>query len=241
MENIEEIYKQLTGVDIEEQRRIWDERGKGYYGEYCVFEKLFHGVHGNCKFLMNLNIPTNNGRTTEIDPLMIHESGIYVFEIKHYKGTIYGNVDDSTWTQYFRTAKNNVFNNPVLQNGYHVRALHEMFPHSPIYSVIIFTNSDCDLKISNNNPNIVITTLFKIGKTLTNLSQWKNTVYDIAGIDAIFRRLMPYSPMRNVMTVIDEKEVVPFYDYLDLLAENHSATIRSLRKKEAAMMQQLSK
>lgn len=38
---------------------------------------------------MNLNIPIEDGKTTEIDLLMIHETGIYVFEIKHYKGTIY--------------------------------------------------------------------------------------------------------------------------------------------------------
>ena len=30
--DIKDIYKQLTDVDIEEQKRLWDERGKGYYG-----------------------------------------------------------------------------------------------------------------------------------------------------------------------------------------------------------------
>lgn len=51
-------YSNLTGIDIDEQRRIWDERGKGYYGEYLVFCTLYKNIIGNCKLLMNLTIPT---------------------------------------------------------------------------------------------------------------------------------------------------------------------------------------
>ena len=123
--NVQEVQKKyfdLTGVDIEKEKKKWDERGKGYFGEYKVFEKLFFEVPGCCKFLMNLRIPTRNGKTTEIDFLMVHETGIYVFEIKHYKGDIYGKDDEPAWTQYFRTARNSRFNNPVRQNDYHIRA-----------------------------------------------------------------------------------------------------------------------
>ena len=98
-EKIDDIYKNLTSVDIHEQERLWDNRGKGYYGEYLVFCKLYQSVPGQCKILMNLNIPVFGGSSTEIDLLMIHESGLYVFEIKHYKGTIYGKLTDNTWTQ----------------------------------------------------------------------------------------------------------------------------------------------
>ena len=83
--DIKNVYKQLTNVDIEEQKRLWDERGKGYYGEYLVFFELYKKMAGNGKILMNLNIPTENGGTTEIDLLLIHETGIYVFEIKNLK------------------------------------------------------------------------------------------------------------------------------------------------------------
>ena len=40
MSDLKKEYKQLTNVDIEEQKRIWDERGKGYYGEYLVLQEL---------------------------------------------------------------------------------------------------------------------------------------------------------------------------------------------------------
>ena len=87
-------YKQLTGVDIEAQKRLWDERGKGYYGEYLVFNKLFDAIPGCGKIIMNLQIPGSYGNTTELDLVFIHETGVYVFEIKHYKGTIYGKTED---------------------------------------------------------------------------------------------------------------------------------------------------
>ena len=126
--DIKNVYKQLTGIDIEDQKHIWNERGKGYYGEFTVFCELYKHIIGTGKILMNLNIPTQNGRTTEIDLLLIHETGFYVFEIKHYKGTIYGDSTGDIWTQYFRTAKNNTFRNPILQNEYHINALKKMFP-----------------------------------------------------------------------------------------------------------------
>ena len=94
MLNEKAAYNNLTNIDIDVQQRIWDERGKGYYGEYLVFCDLYRNITGNCKLLMNLNIPSEQQGTTEVDLLMIHETGIYVFETKHYKGTIYGNDTD---------------------------------------------------------------------------------------------------------------------------------------------------
>ena len=109
MEHMETIYKNLTGVDISEQERLWNERGKGYYGEYLLFSELYPSITGCCKILMNLEIPNGYRKTTEIDLLLIHETGFYVFEVKHYKGTIYGSADGKVWTQYFRTAPNSHF------------------------------------------------------------------------------------------------------------------------------------
>ena len=37
MDDTKNVYKSLTNVDIDVQSRIWDERGRGYYGEYLVF------------------------------------------------------------------------------------------------------------------------------------------------------------------------------------------------------------
>ena len=41
-------------------------------------------------FLFNCYLPMENKETTEIDAIMIHHSGIYVFESKNYaRGTLH--------------------------------------------------------------------------------------------------------------------------------------------------------
>lgn len=216
MEEIERIYCQLTSIDLDEQRRIWDERGKGYFGEYCVFKELFLNVKGNVKFLMNLRIPTENGRTTEIDLLMIHETGIYVFEVKHYKGTIYGKEDDAVWTQFFRTTKNHTFTNPILQNEYHMRALTTIFPSVPLYSVIVFSNDGCDVRVANNNPYVIVASLHELSRLLKNHMERQPCQYDITEINRQFERISPYAPLQET-TITSTGEAVSFDAYLDQL------------------------
>lgn len=199
--DIESVYKQLTDVDIEEQKQIWDERGKGYYGEYLVFCELYKSITGNGKILMNLNLPAGDDATTEIDLLLIHETGLYVFEIKHYKGTIYGKDTDEIWTQYFRTVKNNTFKNPIEQNGYHLRALKKLYPKAPIFSCVVFANKECDLRIENTNESIVVCQLGDVKNILDRRFAEKSRCFSMKDIDDIFANLSSYSPMKDCATI----------------------------------------
>lgn len=211
--DIKDIYKQLTNVNIEEQKKLWNERGKGYYGEYLVFCELYKKIVGNCKILMNLNIPTEKGKTTEIDLLMIHETGIYVFEIKHYKGKIYGNDTGEIWTQYFRTVKNSVFKNPMLQNEYHIEAINKLFKDIPIKSVIVFTSSDCEIKVKNANENIDLCTLHDLNRTIERRFNLNEIKYSMEEIDTMFETLSKYSPMQEVVPYDGKEE--PFIYWLE--------------------------
>ena len=194
---LKDLYRQLTAVDIDEQRQLWDERGKGYYGEYLLFCELYQQVPGMCKILMNLRIPVNASHTTEIDLLLIHETGLYVFEVKHYKGVIYGKDTDSVWTQYFRTSQNHTFSNPVGQNGYHIYALKNLFPNLPIRSCIVFTSSECDLRVYNSNPEVDICLFRNLGRTLAYRFQTNRPVLSMEAIDQIFHQLSACSPMEG--------------------------------------------
>lgn len=210
--DIKNVYKQLTNVDIEEQKRLWDERGKGYYGEYLVFCELYKKISGNCKILMNLNIPTENGGTTEIDLLLIHETGIYVFEIKHYKGTIYGDDKGAIWTQYFRTVKNNTFKNPILQNEYHIKAIKRLFPDMPIKSIIVFTSYECDVRVQNANDNIDICELHNLNRNIVYRFKSNQQIYSMEEIDTIFDKLSKYSHMQEMVEFEGKEE--PFISWL---------------------------
>ncbi|MBP3938470.1 MAG: NERD domain-containing protein [Clostridia bacterium] len=199
--DIKDVYTQLTNVDIEQQKQIWDERGKGYYGEYLLFCELYKSIIGNGKILMNLNVPIDNSKTTEIDLVLIHETGLYVFEIKHYKGTIYGKNTDATWTQYFRTAKNNTFKNPIEQNKYHIQALKKLFPEMPIYSCIVFTNHDCDIRVTNSDKEIDICELRNIISTLEYRFKKSTNKYSMSDIDDSFKKLSAFSQIKEQISI----------------------------------------
>ena len=61
---------------------------KGLHGEFLTF-KCLESLLGYKKFLFNLYIPKEGGGTTELDVILLHESGIYVFESKNYSGWIF--------------------------------------------------------------------------------------------------------------------------------------------------------
>ncbi len=207
---LEKIYKQLTGVDIAKQKEIWDERGKGYYGEYLVFCELYKNIAGDGKILMNVRLPVSSTKTTEIDLIMIHKTGIYVFEIKHYKGRIYGNTNDNHWTQFFITTKNNVILSPAKQNEYHIEALKKIYPNVPMHSAVVFTRNDCELIIKNNNPNLDICCLQDLKSRLN--ARYQRATYEMSmnEIDNIFSALLVFSPMRDIPNI--KTDINTYYD-----------------------------
>ena len=72
---------------------------KGTYGEYNLYTCLRHFEAEGCRFLFNLYVPKGNGRTSEIDIIMIHPKCLFVIECKNYSGWIFGNENNEYWTQ----------------------------------------------------------------------------------------------------------------------------------------------
>ena len=118
---------------------------KGKKGEYLIFKNL-HPLEGKKRFLFNLYIPKRNGDTTEIDVVLLHESGIHIFESKNYSGWIFGSEANRYWTQVLplgrRRSQKNRFFNPILQNKTHVKWLLSYLSDSGLhaYSYAVFSN-----------------------------------------------------------------------------------------------------
>jgi len=60
------------------------------------------------RVINNVTIPDNQGGTTQIDHVIVSPYGIFVVETKHYKGWIFGDPQQPTWTQMIhkRTSRN---------------------------------------------------------------------------------------------------------------------------------------
>lgn len=177
---------------------------KGKQGEYQLGQVL-NQLYGYKKILYNLYIFKEDGSTTEIDALLIHPSGIYIFESKNYKGWIFGSENQQYWTQVLsggrgKSYKHSFFN-PVIQNKVHLKWLsYYLNQYTPnLYSYIVFGN-DCQLKEIhlNSDRHKVIQTWQVIGAIDRQACQ--SQVYlSPEQIDDLYRMLLPLTKRKQVI------------------------------------------
>ena len=147
---------------------------------------------------------------------MIHETGIYVFKVKHYKGSIYGTTGGKVWTQYFRTSPNQKFPNPVLQNNYHLQALKALFPDCNFISAIVFTSNNGDLRVKNEDSSLLICHLEDLQHKIKAEITGRANVYDIDMIDQLFNQLSVYSPMKQETVFLTAKHYLCIHILINL-------------------------
>ena len=149
----------------------------GSYGEYLVYKRLVGFEKRGGRLLFNLYIPKLDGGTTEIDVVLIHPRGLFVFESKNFSGWIFGNEAHEYWTQTLPSARGSTahkerFFNPIRQNTLHVMSLKRVIGEdTPVWSVVVFSDK-CTLK------DVTVTE----GKpyTVVQLSELSATVFSIA-------------------------------------------------------------
>lgn len=118
----------------------------GRKGEYLTYRYL-EGLDGQHKLLTNVYLPKGDGTTTEIDLIMITETGIYVFESKNYSGWIFGDEDSRNWTQSLKGGKKYRFYNPIWQNKKHISHLkNHLGLGSEVFRSYIIFSERCELK-----------------------------------------------------------------------------------------------
>ena len=81
--------------------------------------------------------------TTQIDHILVSRHGVFVIETKNYKGWIFANAKQATWTQVLYRLKFK-FQNPIHQNHRHVVAVRELLdflPQDAIKSVVVFSGN----------------------------------------------------------------------------------------------------
>lgn len=109
------------GIDRLRHPEEWQDEGKS--GEQIVYRLLVDKIHvPENQILRNVYVPTEDGKTSEIDILVVSKKGLLVFECKNYAGNIYGDAKRNKWIQYLGKKKS-YFYNPFMQNRSHVKHL----------------------------------------------------------------------------------------------------------------------
>ena len=109
------------GIDKIRHPEEWTDEGKS--GEQIVYRTLIDQIHvPENQILRNVYIPTADGKTSEIDLLVVSKKGLLVFECKNYAGNVYGDAQRNKWIQYLGKKKS-FFYNPFMQNRSHIKHL----------------------------------------------------------------------------------------------------------------------
>ena len=94
---------------------------KGVIGEKTVASVLILLNKSKYKVLNNV-VLSINGRTSQIDHIVISDFAIFVIETKNYKGWILGGENSEYWTQVLFKRKEK-FYNPISQKYSNILAL----------------------------------------------------------------------------------------------------------------------
>lgn len=148
---------------------------------------------GKRDFIHNCYLPVEKG-LTEIDLLMIHETGLYVVESKNYSGWIFGDENQKEWTQVLAGGrKKSRFYNPVWQNAGHIKALRTFFSDYqdlPVFSLVVFSER-CELKkIMCQSENVFVIKRNQLKSVFKKQIQGKNKCSSEIMAD-IYQRLLP--------------------------------------------------
>ena len=173
---------------------------KGAYGEYQLFSLVDPLLTGTKYWLFNVYIPRGNGDTTEIDAILFHDSGIYIFESKNYKGWIFGHEEHKTWTQCLRSSgrhsKKFTFFNPLMQNNIHIACFKALagqdLDNILIRSVVLF-GDQCQLKnLTLTSGHHYVLNQYMLPNLLAHLVTTTPPV-DVAALTRLYQRVYPFS------------------------------------------------
>jgi hypothetical protein len=118
-------------------------RIKGALGEWALHRVLVSELPASYQHYRNLVIPAEKGDFTEVDHLVLSPFGIFVIEVKNYRGWIFGGEKQPKWTvQRFRSKHQ--FMNPLHQNYKHTEAVKQLLGLSgkdgdSVHSVVAFS------------------------------------------------------------------------------------------------------
>lgn len=127
-----------------------DNNSLGAYGEMLICNELNKIKDG--RVLNNIYLYSVDGKSTEIDLLFIHPTGIYVIESKNFSGYIKGDIKYNQWLQILGRNKYK-FANPINQNQKHIDYINNILEHKydkNTYNIVVFSEKCTIGKINYN-------------------------------------------------------------------------------------------
>ncbi|WP_139998004.1 nuclease-related domain-containing protein [Paenibacillus paridis] len=104
---------------------------KGFIGEASVRAKLKKLNPKEYILLKDIVLKKADGRTSQVDHIVISKYGLFVIETKNYTGWIVGNEKAEYWTRVIYKRKEKLYN-PIRQNYGHMKAIEAVLEDTTI-------------------------------------------------------------------------------------------------------------
>ena len=144
--------------------------------------------------MRNLYVPARAGYT-EIDALLLHQSGIYVLESKNLSGEISGDLESERWTQHINERTEHTFHNPIRQNIGHILALEHFLKirheQAHFISFVVFSDRCTLRKVPKDNEFWSIVHCSELKDALYERIKSRKTIYTAQQLEDIFYKLQP--------------------------------------------------
>ncbi len=155
----------------------------GNRGELKVKRALGKNIQDE-KYVINDLLIVYEGKSSQIDHVLITRTGIFVIETKNYSGRIYGIGDQREWTQVLQygNVKNKLYN-PIMQNKSHIYALSKVIGRNDCFvSIIVFPKAELEIKAATPVGDIDI-----IEETLKSRTEM---IFKVEEINEIYAKLL---------------------------------------------------
>ena len=159
----------------------------------------------NGKVINDVIILDENNKSSQIDHVFFHTSGIYVIETKNYSGRIYGKEDQKEWTQVlaFGNSKNKLYN-PLFQNYTHLVRLEKVFGNiKTLNSCVVFVKGNINYIEANN-----VYTPYSLKRFILN--NINDTIYTENEINDLYNKLLEYklNPVKTTKEHVEDIKIM---------------------------------
>ncbi|HHS92958.1 MAG TPA: NERD nuclease [Campylobacterales bacterium] len=128
--------------------------------------------------ISDVTLRLNDGSTTQIDHIILFRFGIFVIETKNMKGWIFGSEHQKRWVQSIYGTKNS-FQNPLLQNHRHIKALEEVLGlDRGLYSIVTFVGE-------SSFKTAMPVNVFNGGKYIEYLKSFRSEIFSTVELQRI--------------------------------------------------------
>lgn len=158
---------------------------------YQLIKELEH-VQGTKKIMVNLQLPVHNEVQT-IDALLLHESGIYVMNVKKKSGWINGREQSIEWIELLHKNQKQVFNNPIHETKRLFHTLKNQLPEvdGTLFEIMVVFTNDCSFQqVEIQSSNIEVLKIGELKKWATTIEGKRLSDTEIENLYAILENFM---------------------------------------------------